>query len=590
MHKKNFIKDTILPLLGKQDFNKIENLCRDQLAESPNDIEILQYYALSLFKNEKIDESIKAYRQIIEKDKSSLMSYLNLAKIYYFQKKYRESENCFKEAKNIQNSYEVLVELGRFYKNTNNKKNCEEILIQALQKKNKGIEAHILLGELYYENKDFLSAINFLLKSNQLDSKIFHTKFLLGLCYLEVNNLEESKKYFLECLVIDKNVIEVYQNIIYIFYIRGDRENANFYIKEAEKIKLYNPKIIELKTLINKFYENDLFVKELEKIFNQETGSENKAIYGYSLARIFDFNKNYTLFKKYLKISNDLKRESFKNYNFENHLQQFYELKEFFSKEKDNLFINTNRGENFFSKIPIFIVGMPRSGSTLVEQILSSHSKVFSLGEVDFFSESVNEILNSNSIEDFCNKLMSKDNYLAFEQIAKLYLKKTSVFEMGNKEYFTDKMLINFKLIPLIKLCFPNAKMIHSYRNAKDNCLSILKTNFQRSFMPWAYNEIELVKFYKMYSKVVNSYDKILKNQIFHIKYEDLVQNQNIQIENVLNFCDLPFEKNCINFFENKRDVRTASALQVRNKIYTSSIDQWKKYENCFSEMFQSLN
>ena len=590
MDKKNFIKDTILPLLGKQDFNKIENLCRDQLAKSPNDNEILQYYALSLFKNEKINESIKVYRQIIDKDKNSLMSYLNLAKIYYFQKKYRESENCFKEAKNIQNSYEVLVELGKFYKNTNNKKNCEEILIQALQKKNKGIEAHILLGELYYENKDFLSAINFLLKSNQLDSKIFHTKFLLGLCYLEVNNLEESKKYFLECLVIDKNVIEVYQNIIYIFYIRGDRENANFYIKEAEKIKLYNPKIIELKTLINKFYENDLFVKELEKIFNQETGSENKAIYGYSLARIFDFNKNYTLFKKYLKISNDLKRESFKNYNFENHLQQFYDLKEFFSKEKDNLFINISRGENFFSKIPIFIVGMPRSGSTLVEQILSSHSNVFSLGEVDFFSESVNEILNSSSIEDFCNKLMSKNNYLAFEQIAKLYLKKTSVFEMGNKEYFTDKMLINFKLIPLIKLCFPNAKMIHSYRNAKDNCLSILKTNFQRSFMPWAYNEIELVKFYKMYSKVVNSYDKILKNQIFHIKYEDLVQNQNIQIENVLNFCDLPFEKNCINFFENKRDVRTASALQVRNKIYTSSIDQWKKYENCFSEMFQSLN
>jgi len=590
MDKKIFIKDTILPLLGKQDFNKIENLCRDQLAKSPNDNEILQYYALSLFKNEKIDESIKAYRQIIDKDKSSLMSYLNLAKIYYFQKKYRESENCFKEAKNIQNSYEVLVELGRFYKNTNKKKNCEEILIQALQKKNKGIEAHILLGELYYENKDFLSAINFLLKSNQLDSKIFHTKFLLGLCYLEVNNLEESKKYFLECLVIDKNVIEVYQNIIYIFYIKGDRENANFYIKEAEKIKLYNPKIIELKTLINKFNENDFFVKELEKIFNQETGSENKIIYGYSLARIFDLNKNYTLFKKYLKISNDLKRESFKNYNFENHLQQFYGLKEFFSKEKDNLFINISRSENLFSKIPIFIVGMPRSGSTLVEQILSSHSNVFSLGEVDFFSESVNEILNSSSIEDFCNKLMSKDNYLAFEQIAKLYLKKTSVFEMGNKEYFTDKMLINFKLIPLIKLCFPNAKMIHSYRNAKDNCLSILKTNFQRSFMPWAYNEIELVKFYKMYSKVVNSYDKILKNQIFHIKYEDLVQNQNIQIENVLNFCDLPFEKNCINFFENKRDVRTASALQVRNKIYTSSIDQWKKYENCFSEMFQSLN
>ena len=568
----------------------MEEICQKELEKFPDNIELLQYYALSLYENKKINQSIDAFKKVINKNNNLLAPYLNLAKIFYLQKNLNQAEEYFEQALKVSNfSYEVLIEIAKFYKNINKKNQCEEKLFQALKKKRKGIEAHILLGEFYLDNKDFLSAINFLLKAEQLNNKVFHTKFLLGLSYLEINNTDESTKYFLDCLLLDKDVIEVYQNIIYIFYIKGDLENANFYIKESEKKELFNPKIIELKTLINNFKQTDVFVKELENKFINEENIEHKILYGYSLSRIFDHNRNYDLFKKYLDISNSLKRKTFKNYDFKNHLNQFHYLKNFFYKHKDELFKKENFNKENLLKIPIFIIGMPRSGSTLIDQILSSHSNVYSLGEIEFFSNSANEVLNENNVENFCKKLNSDDFNSYIKKISTLYFDKIKVFDQKNKYYLIDKMLINFKLLPLIKLSFPNSKIIHSFRDSKDNCLSILKTNFQYSFMPWAYDQNELAEFYKMYEEVMNIYNQIFEGEILNVKYEDLVMDPDNYINKILNYCNLPFEQNCIDFFNNTKAVKTASALQVRNKIYKSSLEQWKIYENYFPNLFTKL-
>ena len=195
----------------------MEKLCEEELVKIPDNVELLQYYALSLYENKKINNSINVYKKIILQNNNLLTPYLNIAKIFYLQKNYYQAEEYFQQALKVSNSsYEVLIEIAKFYKNINQNDKCEEKLFQALKKKSKGIEAHILLGEFYYDNKDFLSAINFLLKSDQLNNRVFHVKFLLGLSYLEINNTDKSKKFFLECLSIDENIIEVYQIIIYI--------------------------------------------------------------------------------------------------------------------------------------------------------------------------------------------------------------------------------------------------------------------------------------------------------------------------------------------------------------------------------------
>jgi len=150
-------------------------------------------------------------------------------------------------------------------------------------------------------------------------------------------------------------------------------------------------------------------------------------------------------------------------------------------------------------------------------------------------------------------------------------------------------MLLNFKLLPLIKLCFPNAKIIHCYRDPKDNCFSIYKTNFQSSFMPWTYNKKELVQFYHKYEETLIDYNNTLKDEIYNCKYENLVTDSNQQIKKLLNFAGLEYEENCFNFFLNKKAVKTASALQVRNKMYQSSIEKWRKYENLFPDLFKNL-
>lgn len=234
---------------------------------------------------------------------------------------------------------------------------------------------------------------------------------------------------------------------------------------------------------------------------------------------------------------------------------------------------------------------MPRSGSTLVEQIISSHSQVFSLGEVSFFSESINEVIKSDNIVDFCKKLNNKNSNILFRDLALAYMEKVKKIHNGeNKIYFTDKMLLNYKFIPLIKICFPEAKIIHTYRNPKDNCFSIYKTNFQSAFMPWAYDQKELVKFYKKYEDTLIDYNNVLKNKIYNLNYENLTINTSEQVNKILNYCNLNFEENCLNFFLNKREVKTASALQVRNKMYQSSVGLWKKYNDLFPELFKNLD
>ena len=582
------IKNYIESLLKSDNFLNFEKESKQAIQKFPEDIELLQYYAISLLRNNKKKESIEYFKLVINKKNKLIAPYLNIAKIYHSLNNIAEAEIYYEKAIEISDrKIEILLESSQFYKSINKKAECEQLLIESVKKNKKNINALLLISEFYFDIKDYFLAINFLLKLNTIDNKIFHAKFLLGLCYLEISNIKESRKYFTECLNLNNRSIEIYQNLIYLNYIDGKKADANKLIEAAFKIEELNPKVVEIFSLINKFSLNDSFVKKLFNAYKIEKNIQNKIIYGFALAKIHDDNNSFDDFKLLLNDSNFEKRKLFSKYNFELHLEQFDHLRNFFNQDYFQQHCNTG---HIFSLKPIFIVGMPRSGSTLVEQIISSHSQVFSLGEISFFSESINEVIKSDNIEDFCKRLNNKNSNILFRDLALAYMKKVKKIHNGeNKIYFTDKMLLNYKFIPLIKICFPEAKIIHTYRDPKDNCFSIYKTNFQSAFMPWAYDQKELVKFYKKYEDTLINYNNVLKNKIYNLNYENLTINTSEQVNKILNYCNLDFEENCLNFFLNKREVKTASALQVRNKIYRNSVGLWKKYNDLFPELFKNL-
>ena len=171
--------------------------------------------------------------------------------------------------------------------------------------------------------------------------------------------------------------------------------------------------------------------------------------------------------------------------------------------------------------------------------------------------------------------------------IAKEYLYK--IKRLSNKEKITDKLPINFKWIGFIKLMFPNATIIHCERNSKDTCLSIYKNYFTNSDLNYAYNMNNLVFFYNLYLNLMNFWKDCFPKSIKSTKYEKLIDNPKFEIKKIISYCNLDWNKKCLEFYNNSRPINTASDIQARSKIYKSSINSWKKYDKFIAKHFLNL-
>jgi len=226
----------------------------------------------------------------------------------------------------------------------------------------------------------------------------------------------------------------------------------------------------------------------------------------------------------------------------------------------------------------IFVVGMPRSGTSLVEQILSSHSKVYGAGELPFLKQTI--------LDKFNKEFFMHDSFSNLNEISKNYIDNIS-FLSGTSEYILDKNPLNFIWIGFIKLLFPNAKIIHIKRNSKDTCFSCFKELFEN--LHFTHDQNDLSTFYNSYIDLMSFWNSSLKNYIHTVNYEDLVDSTKSNVIQMLKFCELDFEENCLNFKENKSAVRTISISQVRNPIYKSSVGSYKYYEGNLKILFDSL-
>ncbi len=224
----------------------------------------------------------------------------------------------------------------------------------------------------------------------------------------------------------------------------------------------------------------------------------------------------------------------------------------------------------------IFIVGFPRCGSTLVEQILSSHPSVSAAGETFALRHSLlafQQLIRPPEDYPYWLETQPAD---ALIQIANEYLQKVHPFK--HSEFLTDKLLDNYKFIGAIHLIFPNAKIIHVQRNPIDVCYSCYKYLFHLNSVPYSYHLENLATRYRDYRQVMRHWNKVLPGRIHTVNYEQLVGGQEAVTRALLNYCGLPWNDACLEFHRNARSVHTASNTQVRQPLYADAIDRWKKY------------
>lgn len=226
---------------------------------------------------------------------------------------------------------------------------------------------------------------------------------------------------------------------------------------------------------------------------------------------------------------------------------------------------------------PILIVGLPRSGSTLIEQILASHSQVDGTHELGDLARAVQTLRRRARKDERFPEFLNRTRAAGWSRIGQEYMERTAKYRHG-APFFIDKNPNNFIFAGVLKLAMPNAKIINARRHPLDSCLGAYKQLFA-SGQPFTYDMTELGEYYLQYQRLMDHWHKVIPGFVLDVQYEDVVTDLEAQVRRILDFCGLPFEEACLNFYETKRAVKTASSEQVRQPIYSSSIDRWRNYE-----------
>jgi len=321
----------------------------------------------------------------------------------------------------------------------------------------------------------------------------------------------------------------------------------------------------------------------LDLYVNKELTSENRIQLSFALAKAFESIGDYPQAFKFLKTGNDLRYRQF-DYQVDSDRELIQSIIQNFSaKAMAGIQINPET-----SNKPIFIVGMPRSGTTLVEKIIASHADVYGAGELDYIFALGARLFLKESLHYQFGPL---DTYpkQAYELFGKTYLEKIGLLDQESSR-LTDKMPFNMMMIGLIKIALPNAKIIHCVRDARDTCLSLYKQNFTTGNYRFAYDLRTVAQFHKQYQLLMQHWHEVMPGEIYDVGYEALTHDPDTEIRKLLAACDLDWQDDCLNFDRSSGVVKTASAYQARQPMYTSSVMLWEKYAEFIQPMLDELN
>ena len=251
-------------------------------------------------------------------------------------------------------------------------------------------------------------------------------------------------------------------------------------------------------------------------------------------------------------------------------------------------FFRARRGSGCAAPDPIFIVGLPRAGSTLIEQILSSHSAVEGTMELPDLISIARGLRRAAGRSGIYHDALAQLGSDELRQLGENYIERTRVHRKLGKPFFIDKMPNNFVYVGLIQLILPNAKIIDARRHPLACCFSAFKQHFAHG-QYFTYGLENVGRYYRDYVDLMAHYDAVLPGRVHRVIYEDLVDDTEAEVRRLLEYCNLPFEQGCLRFFDNERPVRTASSEQVRQPIYRSGMDQWRHYEPWLEPLKRAL-
>ena len=328
-------------------------------------------------------------------------------------------------------------------------------------------------------------------------------------------------------------------------------------------------------------------MKQVEGLLAQgRLAAEGTSCLHFTLAILLDKQGRYDEAFSHYRRGNDLKRELFRQYGRAYDPEGHRRLIDLLIATFDRSFFDGVQSFGVDSELPVFIVGMPRSGTTLVQQILASHPQIFAAGEIRDLEQILSAPPQSGGIFSSYPVYMSSATRQAIRIMSERYLERLGKLG-GQAQRVVDKMPHNYLHLGSIFALFPRARIIHCRREAMDVCLSCYCQNFK--WLNYASSLADLGFHYREYERLMAHWRQVLPLRMYEVQYEDLVARSEPVIRDLIAFCGLDWSASCLDFHRNPRAVRTASKLQVRRPVYASSVGRWQRYASHLGPLRDTL-
>jgi tetratricopeptide (TPR) repeat protein len=442
-------------------------------------------------------------------------------------------------------------------------------------------EAHFNLANALREQGELDDAVTHYERALVLMPKFAAAHCNLGVALKEQGKLAAAVAQFEHALLVKTDYAEAHGNLAAVLLELGHMTAAKRAIERAIDLDPKAPAHYYGLSQVRRFAAGDPWFAAMEDLAREPLSLPNDGSVKlhFALGKAYaDIGRHQTSFDHFL-AGNALKRSAIV-YDEAATLAMFHDIRNLFTPER----MGALQGFGQRSDVPIFILGMPRSGTTLVEQILASHPQVFGGGELELLPRLVARRGDRSGVEvEVAGLCAATVHHLATEYLAGLRRLAPAATRI------TDKMPANFALVGFIHLALPEARIIHVRRNPIDTCVSCFSTLFTRGH-PYTYDLAELGRYYRAYQAMMAHWQKTLPSgTILDVQYEDVVADINAQARRMLEHCGLPWDDVCLAFYETQRTVSTASAAQVRRPVYDTSVGRWRAYRGSLQPLLQEL-
>lgn len=442
-------------------------------------------------------------------------------------------------------------------------------------------EAHSLYASLLITAAREAEAIDAYQKAIDLGEASAQNYAMMALAQGALNQNEEALRNFAKAIEIAPDYAFSYFRRATLLQNLGDFEAADADFHKALTLDPDNGEIYRTYGATHKFSADDPLIAQMASRYKDaELSDVNRMNLGFAISKAMEDCKEYNKVFPYLNTANALMCKAYP-YDVNSRKIEIEKIRQAFSGVD---FIAT-QNEETSDFAPIFITGMPRSGTTLVEQILASHSTVTGAGEVGEFSRQAYKMTATpdgafNAVSNMSSKAMADlgSGYADFMR---------NLFPDGVR--ISDKSIQTYAIMGFVKLALPRAHVVVVRRDPRDNLLSIYKNVFPEGSHRYAYNLRDLGTYYKLFVEMIDFWRSTLPGYFHEIHYDALIANPKDETRKLLAACDLEWEDNCLNFHQNKRRVDTLSVYQVRQPIYQSSLKAWERYEDDLAELFTAL-